>query len=72
MRVRERDSVVGIAMAFGLGLGVLFLSLYPRFATQAFAILFGSITGVSRGDVALLIGDRGGHPRRPRRHLPAR
>ncbi len=56
VRVRERDSVVGIAMAFGLGLGVLFLSLYPRFATQAFAILFGSITGVSRGDVALLIG----------------
>ncbi|MFI5261567.1 MAG: metal ABC transporter permease [Candidatus Limnocylindrales bacterium] len=56
VRVRERDSVVGITMAFGLGLGVLFLSLYPRFATQAFAILFGSITGVSRGDVALLIG----------------
>ena len=56
VRVRERDSVVGIAMAFGLGLGVLFLSLYPRYATQAFSILFGSITGVSRGDVALLIG----------------
>jgi zinc/manganese transport system permease protein len=56
VRVRERDSVVGIAMAFGLGLGVLFLSLYPRYATQAFSILFGSITGVSRGDVALLVG----------------
>lgn len=56
VRVRERDSVVGIAMAFGLGLGVLFLSLYPRFATQAFSILFGSITGVSRGDVLLLVG----------------
>lgn len=56
VRVRERDSVVGITMAFGLGLGVLFLSLYPRYATQAFSILFGSITGVSRGDVALLIG----------------
>ena len=55
VRVRERDSVVGITMAFGLGLGVLFLSLYPRFATQAFSILFGSITGVSRDDVVLLI-----------------
>ena len=56
VRVRERDAVVGVVMAFGLGLGVLFLSLYPRYATEAFAILFGTITGVSRGDVALLIG----------------
>ena len=55
VRVRERDTVVGVVMAFGLGLGVLFLSLYPRYATEAFAILFGTITGVSRGDVALLV-----------------
>jgi zinc/manganese transport system permease protein len=56
VRLRERDTVVGVVMAFGLGLGVLFLTLYPRYATEAFAILFGTITGVSRGDVALLIG----------------
>jgi zinc/manganese transport system permease protein len=56
VRVRERDAVVGVVMAFGLGLGVLFLTLYPRYATEAFAILFGTITGVSRGDVLLLIG----------------
>ncbi|MFI5225287.1 MAG: metal ABC transporter permease [Candidatus Limnocylindrales bacterium] len=55
VRVRERDAVVGVVMAFGLGLGVLFLTLYPRYATEAFAILFGTITGVSRGDVLLLI-----------------
>ena len=55
IRARERDAVVGVVMAFGLGLGVLFLTLYPRYATEAFAILFGTITGVSRGDVALLI-----------------
>jgi zinc/manganese transport system permease protein len=55
VRVRERDAVVGVVMAFGLGLGVLFLTLYPRFATEAFAILFGTITGVNRGDVLLLI-----------------
>jgi zinc/manganese transport system permease protein len=55
VRVRERDSVVGVVMAFGLGLGVLFLTLYPRYATEAFAILFGTITGVNRGDVVLLI-----------------
>jgi zinc/manganese transport system permease protein len=56
VRLRERDTVVGVVMAFGLGLGVLFLTLYPRYATEAFAILFGTITGVSRGDVVLLIG----------------
>jgi zinc/manganese transport system permease protein len=56
VRLRERDTVVGVVMAFGLGLGVLFLTLYPRYATEAFAILFGTITGVSRTDVVLLIG----------------
>jgi zinc/manganese transport system permease protein len=56
VRLRERDTVVGVVMAFGLGLGVLFLTLYPRYATEAFAILFGTITGVSRTDVLLLIG----------------
>jgi zinc/manganese transport system permease protein len=55
VRVRERDAVVGVVMAFGLGLGVLFLTLYPRYATEAFAILFGTITGVSRCDVVLLL-----------------
>ena len=55
VRARERDTVVGVVMAFGLGLGVLFLSLYPRYATQAFAILFGSITGVSTADLVLLV-----------------
>ena len=55
IRARERDAVVGVVMAFGLGLGVLFLTIYPRYATEAFAILFGTITGVSRGDVVLLV-----------------
>ena len=55
VRARERDAVVGVVMAFGLGLGVLFLSLYPRYATEAINILFGTITGVSRGDVVLLV-----------------
>jgi zinc/manganese transport system permease protein len=55
VRLRERDTVVGVVMAFGLGLGVLFLTLYPRYATEAFAILFGTITGVSRGEVVLLV-----------------
>ena len=55
VRVRERDAVVGAVMAFGLGLGVLFLTLYQAYGTQAYAILFGSIVGVSTGDIVLLV-----------------
>lgn len=55
VRVRERDAVVGVVMAFGLGLGVLFLTLYQSYGAQAYAILFGTITGVSLGDVELLV-----------------
>lgn len=55
LRVRERDSVVGVVMAFGLGLGVLFITLYPRYATEAFSILFGAITTVSQDDLIVLV-----------------
>jgi len=55
VRARGRDVVVGVVMAFGLGLGVLFITLYRGYSSQAFAILFGTITGVSRGDVLLLM-----------------
>jgi zinc/manganese transport system permease protein len=54
-RARGRDSVIGLVMAFGLGLGVLFITLYPKYASEAFALLFGTINGVSRGDVLFLL-----------------
>ncbi|HWS44266.1 MAG TPA: metal ABC transporter permease, partial [Acidimicrobiia bacterium] len=47
IRERERDSTIGVILAFGLGLGVLFLSHYHGFATAATNILFGNIFGVS-------------------------
>lgn len=47
LRGRERDSAIGAVLAFGLGVGVLFLSLYRGYATQATNLLFGSIVGVS-------------------------
>lgn len=50
-RLRGRDVAIGIILAFSLGLGALFLSLYTRYATQAYNILFGTILGVSQGDV---------------------
>jgi zinc/manganese transport system permease protein len=46
-RLRGRDVAIGIVLSLALGLGVLFLYLYTSHATQATAILFGSLLGVS-------------------------
>jgi len=51
VRLRERDIAIGTVLAFGMGLGVLFLVLYTRYATEAFSILFGAILAVSVQDV---------------------
>jgi zinc/manganese transport system permease protein len=45
-RLRGRDVAIGIVLSLALGLGVLFLYLYTSHATQATAILFGSLLGV--------------------------
>lgn len=54
-RQRERDSAIGVVLAFGLGLGVLLLGYYQGFATEATNILFGYIYGVSIGQLWLLL-----------------
>jgi zinc/manganese transport system permease protein len=53
-RARERDSSIGVILAAGMGLGVLLLSFYHGFATEATNILFGDIFGVSSGQLLLL------------------
>jgi zinc/manganese transport system permease protein len=55
LRGRERDSAIGAVLAFGLGLGVLFLSLYQGYATEATNLLFGSIVGVSDSQLRTLV-----------------
>ena len=42
-------------LAFGLGLGVLFLSLYQAYATEAISLLFGSILEVSDAQLRNLV-----------------
>jgi zinc/manganese transport system permease protein len=54
-RPRERDSAIGVILAFGLGLGVLLLGYYHGFATEATNILFGYIYGVSNDQLWLLL-----------------
>jgi len=52
-RVRGRDVETGMVLAFALGLGVLFTSIYAsgRNAVATVSALFGSILSISRGDV---------------------
>ena len=54
-RLRGRDVTIGIVLAWTLGLGVLFLSLYRGYATEAYAVLFGGILAISAGDVAVTL-----------------
>lgn len=56
LRERERDSVIGAVLAFGLGLGGLFLWLYPGRSSNQLSLLFGQIVAVSRSDLWLLAG----------------
>jgi zinc/manganese transport system permease protein len=54
LRHRERDSVIGVVLAFGLGLGVLMLALYPGRAANKFGLLTGSIVSVDTTNLWLL------------------
>jgi zinc/manganese transport system permease protein len=54
-RATNRDTQIGIVLAFALGLGLLFISLYTGYATEAYSILFGQILGVSSGAVQLTL-----------------
>lgn len=61
VRDDERDSAIGVTLAFGLGLGVFLLSRLPgSFAGQATNILFGQIFGVSPAQLRLLLIVAGG------------
>jgi zinc/manganese transport system permease protein len=46
-----RDVQIGAVLAFMLGLGVLFISLYSGYATEVYSLLFGEILGISSTDV---------------------
>jgi zinc/manganese transport system permease protein len=54
-RLRGRDVTIGIVLAWTLGLGVLFISLYTGYATEAYSLLFGEILGINSGDVIVTV-----------------
>ncbi|MFF7162279.1 metal ABC transporter permease [Streptomyces sp. NPDC008086] len=55
-RARDRNSVIGTIMPFGLGLGVLFLALYKGRAANKFGILTGQIVAVDTPQMSWLLG----------------
>jgi len=54
-RAAHRDVHIGTVLAFMLGIGVFFISLYTGYATEAYSILFGEILGISNSDVLLTL-----------------
>lgn len=54
-KAASRDVQIGTVLAFMLGLGVLFISLYSGYATEAYSLLFGEILGISAGDVLVTL-----------------
>jgi zinc/manganese transport system permease protein len=52
-RAANRDVQIGTVLAFMLGLGVLFISLYKGYATEAYSLLFGEILGISSTNIVL-------------------
>lgn len=54
-RARDRNSIIGVLMPFGLGLGILFLSLYEGRSTSQFSLLTGQIVSVQNDQLGLLI-----------------
>jgi zinc/manganese transport system permease protein len=56
VRARDRNSVIGVLMPFGLGLGVLCLSLYHGRAANKFGLLTGQIVAVDTVRLGWLVG----------------
>lgn len=54
-RAHENDSIIGALMPFGLGLGILFLSLYSGRAANKFSLLTGQIVSVDSAQLTSMV-----------------
>lgn len=55
VRAHERNSVIGVLMPFGLGLGILFLSLYQGRSANKFSLLTGQIVSVDAAQLSSMV-----------------
>ncbi|MEV4950476.1 metal ABC transporter permease [Paenarthrobacter nitroguajacolicus] len=56
VRARDKNSIIGVIMPFGLGLGILFLALYEGRAANKFGLLTGQIVSVDSVQLQVLAG----------------
>lgn len=56
VRARDKNSIIGVIMPFGLGLGILFLALYEGRAANKFGLLTGQIVSVDTVQLQVLVG----------------
>lgn len=54
-RARERNSIIAVLMPFCLGLGILFLALYPGRTANKFGLLTGQIVAVDNPQLGYLM-----------------
>ncbi len=54
-RAKDRNSIVAVLMPFGLGIGILALSLYPGRAANKFGLLTGQIVAVDDPKLASML-----------------
>jgi zinc/manganese transport system permease protein len=54
-RARDRNSIVGVLMPFGLGIGILALALYPGRAANKFGLLTGQIVAIDDPKLTAMI-----------------
>ena len=51
----HEDTIIGIMMALGMALGILFIGLSEGYAPDLFSYLFGNILAVSKTDIYLML-----------------
>ncbi|HUC93759.1 MAG TPA: metal ABC transporter permease [Paenibacillus sp.] len=56
LKTFQREVAIGVVFSFFMGLGLFFLSISARQANSAMSLLFGSILGISDGQVWILSG----------------
>jgi zinc/manganese transport system permease protein len=54
-KLSGRDVAIGMMLSLALGLGLLFLHFYTAYASQASALLFGNVLGVSNQALTALV-----------------
>jgi zinc/manganese transport system permease protein len=55
-RKARHDVVTALTLVVMLGLGALFVSISSQYAEETYALLFGEVFGVSRGEVLPILG----------------